>query len=301
VPYKTSRRDGKITEGKMMEVVWGIAENCPQDSLAVRLFSSHNPPMISRVLLRSLGLGLWLITSCSRQPGPAGDTSELRVLCGSSMAAPAQAAAEIFKKAQGGGIALDLGGSETLLPRVLAGAAADIFICHDPFEQKVKDANHWAGVARVGQLRPVLLVRPGNPHHIRSVQDLTNTHLKIGIGDPRYSTCGELFVDLLKKQGLLEAVMPQVAMQGRAHAEIANGMIVGPLDVVVVWNYVAKLYQDKVELVRTDDPYPAIHVTVVGLTQSPQPKRRDAFLEWCRSDAARKLFEEHGYGTGARN
>ncbi len=238
----------------------------------------------------------WLsVGGCDRQA--SGRSGPLRVLCGSSMATPAQVIGPLFTAQSGIEVILDLGGSETLFPRVQTGAPADIFICHDPFERQVKNAGRLAGAVRVGVLRPTLVVRPGNPLGLKSVTDLTNQNLKIGIGDPRYSTCGELFVGLLEKKGLRDAVMKQVALQGRTHSEIANGLILGPLDAVVVWNYIARLYSNKVEVVPTDDPYPEVAVTVLGLQQSTHPKARDAFLEFCRSEQVRRIFADHGYGT----
>ena len=236
-----------------------------------------------------------LAGGCSREAQPPAQPAELRVLCGSSMATPAQILCRRFKENQGIEVLVDLGGSETLLPRILSGASADIFICHDPFEQKIKEAGRWAGSARVGLLQPVLLVRPGNPLKLKCLSDLTNRTLKIGIGDPRYSTCGAIFRERLDQKGLRDAVMKQVTLQARAHAELANGLIVGALDAVVVWNYVALMYPGKVEVVPTADPYPEINVTVVGLTQSQNPGLRDAFLNACRTDSTRALFAEHGY------
>lgn len=238
---------------------------------------------------------LFFAGGCSSAPqtGPG----ELRVLCGSSMAVPAQAIQPLFESAHGVKVLFDLGGSETLLPRVIAGGSGDVFICHDPFEEKVRDAGYWAGSAVVGRLEPVLLVRPGNPANLRSVTDLTNQNLKIGIGDPRYSTCGELFVALLERKGIKEPVLNQVALMGRTHSEIAQGLLLGPLDAIVVWNYIARMYSNKVELVPTQDEYPDLNVTVVGLKQSANPKGRDDFLAFCRSEQVKKIFAEHGYGT----
>ncbi len=233
---------------------------------------------------------------CSREPSSAVKRPELRVLCGSSMAEPGQVVCRRFKQDHGVEVLVDLGGSETLLPRVLSGAPADIFICHDPFEEKIQEAKRWAGTAKVGVLQPVLLVRPGNPQRLKSLSDLTNRNLKIGIGDPRYSTCGALFVGLLEKRGLRDQVMNQVSLQARTHTEIANGLILGPLDAVVVWNYIARMYTGKVERVPIPERFPDINVTVVGLTQSQNPGLRDAFLSACRSDATRALFAKQGYG-----
>jgi molybdate transport system substrate-binding protein len=242
-----------------------------------------------------MGAALGLAGGCQRGANSASQDRELRVLCGSSMAAPAQKVAVLFETNSHARALLDLGGSETLLPRILSGAPADVFICHDPFEQKLKDAGHWAGSVVVGGLAPVLLVRPGNPRQVRSVADLAQPGLKLGIGDPRYSTCGELFVKLLEQNGLRDQVLRQVVLQGRTHAEIANGLILGPLDVVVVWNFVARLYQGKVELVPTHDQYPRINVTVVGLKRSSNPELRDAFLDLCRNGPVQAIFVEAGY------
>jgi molybdate transport system substrate-binding protein len=235
-----------------------------------------------------------LLSGCSRETA-APEVGPLRVLCGSSMAGPMQEIVRLFKENRAIEVLVDLGGSETLLPKILAGGSADVFVCHDPFEQKVKEAGRWEGAAQVGVLQPVLLVRPGNPLKIASLGDLARPEVKLGIGDPRYSTCGEMFVALLDHLKIREPVMARVALQGRAHTEIANGLILGPLDAVVVWNYVAQLYKDKVQLVPTSEAYPEIKVTVVGLKPSKFPAQRDAFLEFCRSPAAQEIFIQQGY------
>jgi molybdate transport system substrate-binding protein len=224
----------------------------------------------------------------------------LRVLCGSSMAAPIQEIGQQFSRRHGLALEYDLGGSETLLPKILMGVPADIYVCHDPFEDKVKEEKHWSGSVVVGYLEPIVAVRPGNPKGIRVLEDLQRPGLKLGIGDPRYSTCGALFFEALERQGLRELVMPQVMLQGRTHAEIANGLILGPLDAVVVWNFVAKLYQGKLEVVPTDVAYPETRVTVVGLKQSANPAARDEFLQWCAQPEAQQTFRTFGYtrGTG---
>jgi ABC-type molybdate transport system substrate-binding protein len=232
-----------------------------------------------------------LLVSCGQKK-----PQEFRILCGDSMARPGETLVGIFKAKQGCEVALDLGGSETLFPRVLTGAPADVFICHDPFEQKLKDTGFWSGSAQVGFLKPVLLVKPGNPLHITKVADLTNANVRLGIGEPQFSTCGEMFVKMLQENNLKEPVMKQVAVQARAHAELADGLMLGSLDAIVVWNFISRLYSNKVEVVNTTDNYNLASVTVVGLKQSPNPKLRDAFLELCRTEAVRKVFTENGYG-----
>ena len=247
-----------------------------------------------RLMLTLVALSCCL-TGCKKAPTGAAQR-QIRILCGSSMSEPAQELGRIFEEEHAAKVIYDFGGSETLLPRVLVGAEADIFICHDPFEQKVKEGGKWAGSAAVGELRPVLLVRPGNPKGIKSVEDLARMPgLKIGLGNPKDSTCGQMCVEMLDRKGLREQVMSKAELQGRTHQEIAMGLIAGPLDAAVVWNFVARLYEGKVQLVPTDDKYEPIRVTIVGLTQSTNPVLRDAFLELCRTPQAARIFASYGY------
>jgi len=240
------------------------------------------------------GLGI-LGAGCGKSPTPRPPEAKLRVLCGSSMAAPFQELAKQFTAARQVQIEFDLGGSETLLPRILTGVRADLFVCHDPFEEKLKAAGRWTSTAVVGYLEPVLAVRPGNPRNIRRLEDLAQPGLKIGIGDQRYSTCGELFVNALRERAQYDGVMKNVTLQARSHAEVANGLVVGPLDAVVVWNFVVGLYAGKLEVVPTGVAYPATRVTVLGLTSSDNPVLRDTFLDWCRQPVVQETFRRHGY------
>lgn len=232
---------------------------------------------------------------CNDLSAPSPAPLSLRVMCGSSMATPVQEIGRAFTEAQGVRIELDLGGSETLLPKLLAGARADVFVCHDPFEDKLKAAGLWTNSVGVGYLEPVLAVRPGNPQRLRSVQDLTRPGLKIGLGDPRYSTCGELFVRALRERALEADVMRNVVLQARSHGEMANGLIVGSLDAAVVWNFVTGLYPGKLEVVPSGLVFFPTRVTVVGLTAGEHPEQREAFLAWCRQPAAQDTFQRYGY------
>jgi molybdate transport system substrate-binding protein len=244
--------------------------------------------------------GLWvalcvLAAGCDKSSSGKPATGTLRILCGSSMAAPVQELASPFGETQNARLELDLGGSETLLPKILAGARADIFVCHDPFEQKLKAAGLWTNTVVVGYLEPVVAVRPGNPKQIRSLNDLARAGLKLGIGQPQYSTCGELFVNALRERGLYDRVLSNVVLQARSHSEIANGLVIGPLDAVVVWNFVIGLYSNKLEVVRMGVEYPPTRVTILGLASSPNSQLRDAYLDFCRQPLVRETFGRYGY------
>jgi molybdate transport system substrate-binding protein len=201
-----------------------------------------------------------------------------------------------FKQAKGVEVEFDLGGSETLLPKVIAGGSGDVYICHDPFGEKVREAGKMSSVVATGWLCPIVVTAVGNPKGVREWGDLAKPGLRLGIGDPRYSTCGEMFVAELRRRGLEEKVMRNVVMQARSHGELALGVTTGALDAAAVWNFVAPEYAGKLEPSAISAEYPEVRVTVIGLTTSVQPGLRDEFLKWCERPESVASFAEHGYG-----
>jgi len=232
-----------------------------------------------------------IVAGCSEPAAP----KRLRILCGSSMAQPMQKIADGFKANRDVVVEFDLGGSETLLPKVLASSPGDVYVCHDPFEEEVQEAGKLSSTVVTGWLCPIVVTAVGNPHKISDWEDLAKPGLRLGIGDPRYSTCGEMFVAELGRRGLEEKVLANVVVRARSHGELALGVTTGALDAAVVWNFVAPEYRGKLEQTDVSAEYPEVRVTVLGLNGSADPALRDEFLQWCGRPESIALFAEHGY------
>lgn len=232
-----------------------------------------------------------LVAGC----GPRTSQPRLRVLCGSSMAKPMQQIARAFEQTYGTEVEFDLGGSETLLPKVLVGNPGDVYVCHDPFEAKVREAGKSSAAVATGWLCPIVVTKAGGPQKIGDWSDLAAPNLRLGIGDPRYSTCGAMFVAELRRRSLEANVMRNVVVQARSHSELALAVTMGSLDAAAVWNFVGPEYQGRLEKAPLHADYPEVRVTVVGLLGSTQPALRDKFLDWCRRPESLASFADHGY------
>lgn len=261
-------------------IVWGA----PLASVRPRLFSRlHWFLLPSALLLNLAGCGQ---TESGRR---------VRVLCGTSMAQPMKRIADAFREAKSIDVEFDLGGSETLLPKVRAGVAADIFVCHDPFEEKVREGGQGTDSVVVGWLQPIVVTAPGNPKAIKDWGDLGRKGIRLGVGDPRYSTCGEIFAAELRRRRIESAVMQNVVVEARNHTDLALAVIAGSLDAAAVWNFVVPQYAGKLEQAPLAGDYPEVRVTVIGLKNSPQPRLRDQLLDWCRRPESMERFAEGGY------
>jgi ABC-type molybdate transport system substrate-binding protein len=82
----------------------------------------------------------------------------------------------------------------------------------------------------------VLAVLKGNPKNIRTLADLAQPGLKVGLCNAEQSTLGYMTKALLKKDGLLPAVMKNVCSQVPTADFLVNQLRTGSLDAVVVYN-----------------------------------------------------------------
>jgi molybdate transport system substrate-binding protein len=231
----------------------------------------------------------------SAQPA-SGDATELVILCGSSFRPPTEELMADFTKATGIKATYSTGGSEDLLPHVQMKKKGDIFITHDPFLDKTKEAGAYADHVHVGYVAPVLAVQKGNPKGIKSIDDLAKPGLKVALSNPKYSTCGEMVEKLLKKKGIYDAVMKNVGTRlTKGHENLGNHLKMKTVDAVIMWNGVANTYKEHLELVKTPYEYDEEkRVHVIALNYSKQPEAVKKFIAFVRENGER-AFAEKGY------
>ena len=177
-----------------------------------------------------------------------------------------------------------------------AGREGDILITHDPFLDHVRDANALADSVHVGFVAPVLAVQKGNPKGIKSIEDLTREGLKVGLTDPKFSTCGEMVYALLEKKGIKEAVLKNVDTRlTKGHSTLGTWMEMQAVDAVIMWNGVANTFKDSLEIVPTPYEYDEeIRVHVIGLNYTKHGDAMKKFFELIRKKGP-AVFAEYGY------
>jgi ABC-type molybdate transport system substrate-binding protein len=224
-----------------------------------------------------------------RSPGRGPERPAI-VFCGGSMRQPV----ETLLRPLDGRVLLDYGGSETLMPRILAGAEADILVTHDPFPEQVRAAGRLADLIEVGDLAPTLCVRRDGPLPAATLGSLAASGLRVGLPDPRHSTCGAFIEERLRAEGLTAAVAARTVVQRRSHQELANDLRVGAIDVAVVWNFVAAQNAESLASVPLPGPWPRVRVAICRITGSPSPAA-DAAWSALTGSEAQQVFSAAGY------
>ena len=231
-----------------------------------------------------------------------------------------EAIAKQYQAKTGQAIAINEAGSGELLAHIQMQKEGDLYVCHDPFVdmlmQKYKlGVDAWV----VSELTPVIVVRKGNPKNIRGLADLTRPGLAIALTDYTYSSLGWMLPALFRKAGVdFESLKKQKnIVTNRSGGYAANLVQTGNADVAIVWNAVAWLRRDALDVVPIEPPllppdvdavsgatgrkYKLVpmRVTVATLTCSRQPDAARRFAEYVASPAASRVFQEFGFTPAA--
>jgi molybdate transport system substrate-binding protein len=228
---------------------------------------------------------------------PSAELKSVVVYCGNSMRPAVEEIAEEFKKREGVFVEPTYGGSETLFPQIKLSKEGDVFVCHDPFADKLQADGLLGRTEVVGFLEPAIIVPKGNPKGIHSLRDVATAKLRVGTTDPRYATCGEMVEAKLKEHGWAESYAdhPNFVLQSRSHADIATALVAGQLDAGIVWNFVTHQFAGRTDRIPTGETFPETRVTFCLLSCSKQPDLAGRFLGLAGSDFGRGVFAKYGY------
>jgi len=162
------------------------------------------------------------------------DSPELTIFAGSMLRPAIDDTIQRFETREGIRVNRDYNGCGILVAKMEAGQCPDAyFACDTEFMQQVPDL--FPDPVDVSQNRLVILVQKGNPHGIKSLRDLANEGLRIGVGHEKQCAMGWLTQNTLKEGGVLQEVMANVDVQSATGDLLVNKMLAGSLDAVVVY------------------------------------------------------------------
>jgi len=235
--------------------------------------------------------------------------------------------AATYEAKTGQKIEIDKSGSGVLLNRIRLEKSADVFICHDPFMDELmegKKGKFGVDAWLVSQITPVIVVQPGNPKGVKTLADLAREDIKVAVTDLTYSTCGHMLPTMFGKAGV-EVVQEEdrvfLRKDGvdkdivtyRSGSRTCDTVKSRKFDAAIVWNAVAKLRGDAVEVISIGKDLPVsgvdtitsatekvrdigrIGVTIITLNCSKKPEAAAKFAEFIASDEAQKKFKEFGF------
>jgi molybdate transport system substrate-binding protein len=141
----------------------------------------------------------------------------------------------------------------------------------------------------------VILVPKANPHGIRSLGDLTQAGLKVGLCNAEQSTLGALTQRLLKNLGIAEQVATNVRSQTPTADLLVAQLQTGSLDAVVVYQANATAVLAQCAAIPITGPGATAVQSFAIARQAEHPRLAERLLAALRSTTSRERYQSAGF------
>jgi molybdate transport system substrate-binding protein len=227
---------------------------------------------------------------------PWAETPEVRVFSGAMLRPAIDDTIDEFEKREGVRVTRVYNGCGILVGQMKTDRKSPdaYFACDLSFMKQVHDLFLEAVPISTNQL--VILVPKGNPHQIRSLNDLGKPGLRLGVGHEKQCALGALTQETLKQGGVHDAVMENVKVQSPTGDLLVNQLRAGSLDAVIAYVSNATEAADELEAIAIKDIPCAVAVQPVAVGRDSMYKQLTARLvDALRSPESRQRFEAHGF------
>jgi len=255
---------------------------------------------VKKLILSTIVVLAVLLCGCKREKPEMSDSGarELLLYCGAGIRPPVQQIAETFEREHGVKIVIDYAGSEMLLSKIKLARRGDLYM---PGDEYYVDQAAQEGMIllqkSVCYFVPTILVQKGNPKNIGRLQDLLQPGLKLGLGDARTCAIGKTTKEVFAKNNIAwEDVEKNVAFQSLTVNELGMQIQAGSLDAVIVWDAIARYYDEhgtEVAIPVDRNVISTVNVGVLSFTKS-RPLAEE-FVEFVTSQRGGDIFRKHDY------
>ncbi len=165
------------------------------------------------------------------------------------------------------------------------------FACDVCFVTPVAD--HFPEAVMLTETPIVIAVPKGNPKNIRTLADLAQSGLRVGLCNAEQSTLGFLTRSMLKSDNLWDSVSKNIAVEVPTADFLINQMRVGGLDAAIVYQVNVSPQSDHLDAISLD-PEKATAVQPFAVRHdSPNRQLSERLLTFLKDH--RKSFEEAGF------
>jgi molybdate transport system substrate-binding protein len=258
----------------------------------------HRPPRANH--RRRFVLALWL-GALALVPARAAPTATLEVAAASSLAEAMPALAKAFEASQPGvTVKLSTGASGALLEQLAQGAPVDVLLSADAdtLARGVERRLLQADSLRAFASNTLVLVLPAAS--TLPVQRLTDLALvdvqRIAMGRTASVPAGRYARQAIDAARLWPALQRKIVPADSARHAL-DLVKRGDVDAAFVYGTDARSAGSQVRLVQTLAGHSPIRLSAAVAAGSKQAALAAAFVQWLRSDAARTVLSQRGFGT----
>ena len=244
--------------------------------------------------------------SADQANGPTASDLPLRLYCAAGLREPTQLILDAYEEAYGVTVELHTHGSGTLFGQIRteakSGAGPDLYLTAEAsYADQGRKQSLLNEVIPIGTQRPVMIVAPGNPKEISSLNDFVDPTKSIDFGIANEGAAVGVKTRLIADQlGIREQLEAMRKTEQETVIALAEAVKIGALDAAVVWDTTAMMTQG-IEVVPTSEPafetgVSQISISVTSVTNRPTEALRLARFITAR-DKGLATYREYGLAT----
>ena len=221
----------------------------------------------------------------------------LHIYSSGAVAPPIKKCAEEFKAKSGTEFEFTVGKAENLISEIAESRKGDILTCGAEFIlDEAQEIGLIFGYTRksVGFRRSAILVPMGNPEKIKSISDLTQEGVKVGI-----STSGCLlgvWDDISSKAGLTDQIRRNITDFADGCGAVMALINQNKVDAVFGWDAFKRLWMKTMEVVELPKELQVYRSTGVAVAKFSKNKElAEKFVEFLISESGRRIYSEYGW------
>ncbi|MEZ4364926.1 MAG: molybdate ABC transporter substrate-binding protein [Kofleriaceae bacterium] len=230
----------------------------------------------------------------------------LEAFVGSASKPPTEEAAAAFERATGAKLELHIGGSGKMLSEMKLAERGDLYF---PGSSDYMEIAKREGLVdpstekQVVYLIPAINVQRGNPKGIKSLEDLAQPGLRVGIARPDTVCVGLYGVEVLEQEGLADRVRPNIATHAESCEKTAQLVALKTVDAVLGWEVFEHWDPDNIETVYL----PKEKVTRIGYIPvavskfSKHPDVARAFIDYLIGPDGQAIYKKWHYLTSVED
>ena len=185
-------------------------------------------------------------------------------------------------------------GCGLLVARMKGGETPDVYhTCDESFHAMVEDK--FGELVNISQTDIIILVPKDNPKNISTLQDLTKPGMKVGMADANKTALGKLTVNLLRDEGVLEAVKNNVESTFPEAPMVVGQLTQGALDAGLVYVANAHAQRDKVDMIKIENQLSRATQTYAISKASKHKNLMRRLRQYLQSETGQESFANAGF------
>jgi molybdate transport system substrate-binding protein len=224
----------------------------------------------------------------------------LLLYCAAGLRDPVQTIITDYQREFGVMIDVQYGGSGTLLSSLKISQRGDLYLAADAYHMDMAiQGGLVVDTIPIARQHLILVTRAGNPKAIRELKDLTRPEIRVAYANPETASAGKTIQKVMEKMNLWQTAQRQAVVFKPTVNDVANDVLLGSVDVGVVWNPLVDLYPG-LEAIHTQELNAQSEQICIGvLVSSTKAKQALHFSRYLSAiDHGLAVFQRSGYLVG---